>query len=106
MLTFYDPNNPQVIKEAKELIDGSKGIMKDIIYKWIDVLNEERKDWTLEQFKSYPNQKGVHFLLKKVKTTIQDLVTKLAAIALKDAKKATKIEQEVVNQLSHAFFIS
>ena len=40
-----------------------------------------------------------------MKTTIQDLVTKLAAIALKDAKKATKIEKEVVNQLSHAFFM-
>ena len=107
MLTFYDPNNPQVIKEAKELIDGSKDIMENIINKWIDVLNEGRKDWTLEQFKSYPNQDNVHFLLKKekVKTTIQDLAKKLAAIALKDAKKATKIEKEVVNQLSQAFFM-
>ena len=51
MLTFYDPNNPQVIEEAKSLIDDSKVIMEAIIYKWIDVLNEERKDWTLEQFK-------------------------------------------------------
>ena len=104
MLTFYDPNNPQVIEEAKSLINHSKIIMEAIIDKWIDVLNEERKDWTLEQFKSYPNQDNVPFLVKKLKTTIEDLATKLAAIALTNSNAVTRIEEEIVNQLSHAFF--
>ena len=104
MLTFYDPNNPQVIEEAKSLINHSKIIMEAIIDKWIDVLNEERKDWTLEQFKSYPNQDNVPFLVKKLKTTIEDLATKLAAIALSNANTATKIEEEIRKQLSQAFF--
>ena len=104
MLTFYDPNNPQVIEEAKSLINHSKIIMEAIIDKWIDVLNEERKDWTLEQFKSYPNQDNVPFLVKKLKTTIEDLATKLAAIALSNANTATNIEEEIRKQLSQAFF--
>ena len=104
MLTFYDPNNPQVIEEAKSLINHSKIIMEAIIDKWIDVLNEERKDWTLEQYKSYPNQDNVPFLVKKLKTTIEDLATKLAAIALSNANTATNIEEEIRKQLSQAFF--
>ena len=103
MLTFSfveDDYVSDIINESKPLRDKFKFVMIKIAEKWLSVMREQRQTWNINEFKSYhPN-----FIAKYVKDEILDLSSKFAGIAIWNETVALKIEKDILDLLSDAYF--
>ena len=105
MATFYGPDNKEVVEDSKEIRNKTSLIIDKIIWRMLDEFNDQRKNWSLSDFKDYPNQSGglPSFVRSQVKT-IQALVPKMAGIYQKSPNVANRMGEDVVKALGIAFF--
>ena len=114
MLTFpfhEDKFKDDIIKESKPLRDKFKFVMITIAEKWLRAMRMQRKTWDIDQFKAYhpftikiwkPEKK--YYYSNNTKNEISYLSRKLAGIATWNETIALKLEKDILELFSDAYF--
>ena len=114
MLTFTfheDKFKDDIIKESKPLRDKFNFVMIKIAKKWLRAMRMQRETWNIDKFKEYQPYffKG-HKKTKKIyyandtKDEISYLSKKLAGIAIWNETIALKLEKDILELFSDAYF--
>ena len=105
MATFYGPDKKEIVKDSKELRSNTSMIMEKIIWRMLHELGDQRVNWSLSDFKDYPNQSGgLPSLVKGQVKTIRSLVPKMSGIYQKSPNVANDMVEDFVRALGIAFF--
>ena len=110
MMTFYGiskkdtQKNEIFFEDSYELRKEFDFIFKEVFQKVTEALENQWKDWSLDDYKIHSNQKELKKIFHNKNVKKLNLIPKLAAINLRNSTIFRNIQMEISEKVSETFF--
>ena len=110
MMTFYGiskkdtQKNENFFEDSYELRKEFDFIFKEVFQKVTEALENQWKDWSLDDYKIHSNQKELKKIFHNKNVKKLNLIPKLAAINLRNSTIFRNIQMEISEKVSETFF--
>ena len=110
MMTFYGiskkdtQKNEKFFEDSYELRKEFDFIFKEVFQKVTEALENQWKDWSLDDYKIHSNQKELKKIFHNKNVKKLNLIPKLAAINLRNSTIFRNIQMEISEKFSETFF--
>ena len=110
MMTFYGiskkdtQKNEEIFEDSYELRKEFDFIFKEVIQKVTEALENQWKDWSLDDYKIHSNKKELKKIFHNKNVKKLNLIPRLAAINIRNSTIFKKIQMEINEKFSETFF--